>query len=196
MTRADTDSERRDVPASAPTPPAVVRADTDTPVDWPQMAAFIRQMLITLDGLWFMNILEKLGPEQTLDVDICVFQSQFKIATRLVRKMQGLDGTSIDDKVQVFRAMAHLYGHRFDILEQESDAGKTVTMRLHQCAFYENLKKAGRESSHDCRILCRQLAPAWFGEIEPRTSGEGSVDLQLPKGGPHCDWTVVQPMEV
>ena len=98
MTRADTDSERRDVPASAPTPPAVVRADTDTPVDWPQMAAFIRQMLITLDGLWFMNILEKLGPEQTLDVDIRVFQSQFKIATRLVRKMQGLDGTSIDDR--------------------------------------------------------------------------------------------------
>lgn len=169
-----------------------VRAATETPVDWQQMASFMRQMLITLDGLWFMNLLDKLGAEETLAVDIRVFQSQFKIATRLYRQMAGLDGKSIDDKVEVFRAMAQLYGHDFEVLATD----RTVTMRLHRCAFLENLRRAGRETTHDCRILCKRLAPAWFGEIEPRTGGDGHVDLELPTGGPHCDWTVVQPIEV
>ena len=66
-------------------------------------------------------------------------------------------------------------------------------MRLHRCAFYENLKRAGKEKTHDCRILCRKLGPAWFAEMEPRTGGKGDVDLRLPAGGPFCDWSIVQP---
>jgi len=171
---------------------AEVRSHTDAPVDWRRMAELMRRMLVTLDGLWFVNALEALGPEKTMEMDIRVFTTQFRTATRRVREIMGHDGRSVDDKVAVFQAMAHLYGHRFEVLVD----GDSVTMRLKQCAFYENLKKAGRLDEHDCRILCRAIARPWFEEIEPRTGGEGSVDLQLPTGGPHCDWTVRHPRDV
>lgn len=166
-----------------------VRADDGTPVRWEDLAAFMRKMLVTLDGLWFMNALEEVGPERALAMDVKVMVGQFKLATRLWRKARGLDGRSVADKVSIFQAMAHLYGHRFQVLVE----GDEVTMRLTECAFYENLKRAGRAGTHDCRQLCRRLGPAWFAEIEPRTGGEGRVDLQLPVGGTHCDWTVRQP---
>jgi hypothetical protein len=66
-------------------------------------------------------------------------------------------------------------------------------MRLTQCSFLENLKRAGRAGTHDCRRLCSRLGPAWFAEIEPRTGGAGSVELTLPAGGDHCDFTVLAP---
>ncbi len=161
----------------------------DAAVDWAKIAAFSRQMIITLDGLWFMNILERLGEAQTMEVDIRVFISQFRIATRAWRKIAGLDGKSAADKMAVFQAMAHLYGHKFELFVKD---GKVV-MRIKQCAFFENLKRTGRAGSHDCRVLCKRLAPPWYEEIEPRTGGAGSVDLQLPVGGDHCDWSVDQP---
>lgn len=163
--------------------------DTDSEVDWRQMAGFMRQMLVTLDGLWFMNVYKNYGPEKTLELDIDVMIGQFKLATRLWRQMLGLDGESRADKARIFQAMAHLYGHEFQVLDEPD----SVTMRLTKCEFYENIKRAGRADSHDCRILCTKMAPKWFAEIEPRTGGEGEVDLQLPQGGTHCDWRCKQP---
>lgn len=168
---------------------AQVRASTETPVDWRELAGFMRQMLVALDGLWFMNVLKEIGDARALEMDVRVMVSQFKKATRLWREIAGLDGRSAADKESVFHAMAQLYGHRFQVLRE----GDRVTMRLTRCAFYENLKRAGRAGDHDCRRLCEKLAPAWFAEIEPRTGGAGSIDLTLPVGGTHCDWTVVQP---
>jgi hypothetical protein len=166
-----------------------VRATTDDPVDWQRTAVFMRQMLVALDGLWFLNVLKESGEEKAFEMDVRVITAQFKKATRLWREMNGLDGKSVADKVSVLTAMAHLYGHEFEILE----GGGHVTMRLKQCAFYENLKRAGRIPEHDCRRLCRKLAQPWFAEIEPRTNGAGSVDLTLPVGGDHCDWNVEAP---
>lgn len=168
-----------------------VSSTTESPVDWKRQAEFTSRMLVTLDGLWFTNAVEALGLEKGFELDVRVFVGQFKIATRTWRHSAGLDGKSREDKASVFQAMAHLYGHRFEILQEDDH----VTMRLHECAFYENLKRAGRTDSHDCRMLCRKLAPEWFAEIEPRTGGKGDVDLQLPTGGPHCDWSVAHPKE-
>jgi hypothetical protein len=166
-----------------------VRKTTEDPVDWEKVASFMRQMLVALDGLWFLNVLKEMGEDKTFELDVKVMISQFKKATRVWRELNRLDGKSVADKVSVFQAMSHLYGHKFDVLAGD---GK-VTMRLKECAFYENLKRAGRIPGHDCRRLCNQLAPAWFAEIEPRTQGKGSVELTLPVGGDHCDWTVEQP---
>jgi hypothetical protein len=172
-----------------PDPGREVRAKTTDPVEWERMAGFMRQMLVALDGLWFLNVLKEMGEEKAFELDVRVMVSQFKKATRLWREMAGLDGKSVADKTSVFTAMAHLYGHKFEILTGDG----AVTMRLKECAFYENLKRAGRVPGHDCRRLCEKLAPAWFAEIEPRTKGAGSVDLKLPVGGDHCDWTVAAP---
>ncbi len=166
-------------------------ADTSS-VHWERQARFAAQMLVTLDGLWFANVLEALGPETTFKIDVRVFQAQFKLATRLWCKLEGRDGKSAEDKAAIFRALADLYGHRFEVIQEED----RVTLRLHQCAFLENLRRAGRDKDHDCRPLCRQLAPVWFQEMEPRTDGKGHVDLGLPVGGACCDWTVEQPIEV
>jgi hypothetical protein len=166
-----------------------VRATTTGPVEWERMAAFMRQMLVALDGLWFLNVLKEMGDEKAFELDVRVMVSQFKKATRLWREMNGLDGKSDEDKASVFEAMARLYGHKFEILV----GGGKVTMRLRQCAFYENLKRAGRIPEHDCRRLCQKLAQPWFAEIEPRTNGAGSVELTLPVGGDRCDWTVSSP---
>jgi len=161
----------------------------DSHADWPKTASFMRQMLVALDGLWFMNVLKDFGEEKAFDIDVRVFVSQFKKATRLWREIAGLDGRSVADKKSVFEAMARLYGHEFEILAGEG----SVTMRLTRCSFLENLKRAGRADTHDCRRLCSKLGPAWFAEIEPRTGGAGSVDLTLPAGGDHCDFTVLAP---
>jgi hypothetical protein len=166
-----------------------LRAETGDPVDWQQMAQFMRQMIVALDGLWFLNVLKEMGDEKAFELDVRVFVSHFKKATRAWREMNGLDGKSTADKVSVFQAMAHLFGHRFEVFSGEG----RVTMRLTRCSFLENLKRAGRTPEHDCRRLCSKLGPAWFAEIEPRTGGAGSVDLTLPVGGDHCDFTVDAP---
>ena len=56
------------------------RPDTGVPD-----ADLARKMFIALDGLWFMNVLEALGPEKTLEIDIRVFIGLFKVATRTVK---------------------------------------------------------------------------------------------------------------
>ncbi|HEX9944965.1 MAG TPA: hypothetical protein VGG03_23395 [Thermoanaerobaculia bacterium] len=169
-----------------------VLATHETPVDWKRMTEFMSRALIALDGLWFMSVLEELGPERTLQMDIEIIGRHLKIAARLWRQFGGLDGQSLEDKAGVFQSHAYLFGHRYEI----STDGGAVTMRLHRCGIYENLKRAGRDKDHDCRELCRRVAPGWFAEIEPRTGGAGRIDLQLPAGGDHCDWTVYQPGHV
>ena len=126
------------------------------------------RMIVTLDGLWFRNVLAAVGPEKALAMDIKVFQGQFRIATRVIRERFGLDGNSRRDKAVVLEQMARLYGHDFEIIDEPG----AVTMRLHRCAFLDALRAAGR-TDHDCRVVCRALRPAWFDEIEPRTGVYG-----------------------
>jgi hypothetical protein len=148
----------------------------------------MQRMIVTLDGLWFRNVLGVLGPAATLAMDIKVFQSQFKIATRTIRQRFGTEPGSRADKAVVLEQMSRLYGHDFEVL----DAPAAVTMRLHRCAFLDALRAAGR-TDHDCRVVCRALRPVWFEAIEPRTGGAGEVRLGLPDGTGTCDWIVVQP---
>jgi hypothetical protein len=145
-----------------------------------------------LDGLWFMNVLESLGPERTLAMDIKVFTAMFKLATRNWKQLAGCDGSRPADKASIFQALAHLYGHRFELAIEEG----RVLMRIRRCAFYENLKRAGRAATHDCRVLCRAISAPWYAEMDPRGGGAGGVDLQLPQGGDRCDWWVDQPRDV
>lgn len=168
-----------------------VHSTTDSPIPTDKLITYMRNMLVKLDGLWFLHVLQRLGAKEAMEMDIRVMAAQFKKATRLWRDLLGLDGESREDKAAVFQAMSSLYGHDFEVFSR----GDRVTMRVKRCVFYENLKAAGRAGEHDCRELCRNLAPHWFAEIEPRTGGRGDVDLQLPVGGDHCDWTVEQPAE-
>lgn len=162
-------------------------ADADTATARFELMA---RMIVTLDGLWFRNALEVLGPEETLAMDIKVFKSQFRIATRAIRARFCTDGKGRRDKATVLEQMARIYGHDFEIVDEP----QAVTMRLHRCAFLESLRAAGR-TDHDCRKVCRALRPAWFAEIEPRTGGAGEVRLGLPDGSGTCDWTVSHPAE-
>lgn len=149
-----------------------------------------RRMFIALDGLWFMNVLDALGPQKTLEIDIRVFIGLFKVATRTVKARSGATEGSIDEKRRIMAAIGDVFGHRYVV----EDLGDRVRMRLSRCTILENLRRAGRADVHDCRILCRALAPAWFAEMEPRTGGAGHVALTLPEGGAHCDWVIEQPV--
>ena len=169
-------------------PRVVARTDDPEGADVKARFDVMARMLITLDGLWFRNVLAAVGPEKALAMDIKVFQGQFRIATRVIRERFGLDGKSRRDKAVVLEQMARLYGHDFEIVDEPG----AVTMRLHRCAFLDALRAAGR-TDHDCRVVCRALRPAWFEEIEPRTGGAGEVRLGLPDGTGTCDWSVVHP---
>jgi hypothetical protein len=163
-----------------------------SPVDWAKISELQRRSIVALDGLWFMNVLEALGPERTLAVDIKVFIAMFKLATRNWKQVAGIDGKAPADKASIFQALAHLYGHKFELTVEKD----RVLMRIRQCAFYENLKRAGRAATHDCRTLCHAIWKPWYAEMDSRKAGDGGVDLQLPVGGDHCDWWVAQPVEV
>lgn len=163
-----------------------------SPVDWATVSELQRRSIVALDGLWFMNVLAELGPERTLEIDVKVFVAMFKLATRNWKQLAGITGEKPEDKASIFQALAHLYGHRFEL----STGPDEVVMRIRRCAFYENLKRAGRSDVHDCRILCRAIAKPWFNEMDPRLGGEGEVELLLPTGGDRCDWRVRQPFPV
>lgn len=169
-------------------PRVVARTADAAPEDHAARFELMNRMIVTLDGLWFRNVLTALGPEATLALDIRVFQSQFRVATRAIRERFGTLVGTRRDKAVVLEQMARLYGHDFEVVD-EPDA---VTMRLHRCAFLEALRAAGR-TDHDCRGVCRALRPAWFEAIEPRTGGAGEVHLGLPDGTGTCDWVVAQP---
>lgn len=147
-------------------------------------------MLIALDGLWFMHALETLGPEKTLEIDIKVFVGLFKIATRRLKGEARFPSGSVAEKRFVMSSIADVFGHRYVV----DDLGDRVRLRLTECAIRTNLQRAGRDKIHDCRILCQALGRPWFTELEPRTGGSGSLELELPTGGDHCDWIVGQPV--
>ncbi len=149
-----------------------------------------RQMLIALDGLWFMHVLDALGPDKTLEIDIKVFIGLFKIASRKVMSGSEFPSGSAQEKQAVMSSIAEVFGHRYTI----EDQGDRVRLRLTECAIRKNLQRAGRDKLHDCRVLCTALSQPWFAEMEPRTGGEGHVELQLPTGGDHCDWVIGQPV--
>jgi hypothetical protein len=67
-----------------------------------------------------MNVLKDFGEDKAFEIDVRVFVSQFKKATRLWREIEGLDGRSVADKKSVFEAMARLYGHGFEILAADA----------------------------------------------------------------------------
>ncbi len=178
--------------ASAPTGGEGAPLTEKSPVDWRTLSELQRRSIIALDGLWFMNVLETLGPERTLAMDIKVFVAMFKLATRNWKQLAGVDGSKPEDQAAIFQALAHLYGHKFELsIEQDR-----VLMRIRRCAFYENLKRAGRAATHDCRTLCQAIATPWYAEMDARKGGAGGVELLLPTGGDRCDWWVDQPIDV
>lgn len=170
-----------------------VLAENASDFDARRMTEFMSRALIALDGLWFMNVLRELGAKRTLEMDVGIIAAHLKIAVRLWREIHGHDEGTIEDKVESFRSHAFLFGHRYEIFTDEERGA--VTMRLHECGIYENLKRTGRADQHDCRVLCRRVAPEWYRTMEPRTGGRGRIDLQLPVGGPCCDWKIYQPDE-
>lgn len=170
---------------------AILLKSNASPIDFQKYIDYAAKSMITLDGLWYVNCLRILGPDKTFELDVRVFVSHFKLTTRLIRSLFKLDGKSISDKAQVFGTIARSSGHKFEVLKKDN----VVTMRVHKCGYYENLKKAGRLTEYDCRRLCKSIAPTWFNEIEPRTGGKGLVDLQIPEGGQSCCFSIEQPDE-
>jgi len=177
-------------PLPSDPPGKEVLAENETDFDARRMTEFMSRALVALDGLWFMNVMRELGARKTLEMDVDIIAAHLKIAVRLWREIHGHQPGSIADKVESFRSHAFLFGHRYEIFTDGD--GQAVTMRLHRCGIYENLKRTGRADQHDCRVLCRRVAPTWFAEMEPRTGGRGRIDLRLPVGGPCCDWKLYQ----
>lgn len=166
-----------------------VLSDHHSSYDAALLLEYLWRSMIALDGLWFLNVMKELGAEKTLEIDKKVIASQFKFSTRLSRQLKKLDVGSVSDKKEIMEGIGRFYGHEFQVI---SDS-KSVTMRLHKCQIYENLKRANRLKGHDCRQVCKFVANEWFKEIEPKTNGAGETDFQIPLEGPYCDWTVYQP---
>ena len=93
------------------------RSDSEGDDDIARRMAVMTRMIVTLDGLWYRNVLAESGSEVALAMDIKVFQAQFRIATRVIRERFGLDGHSRVDKAKVMEEMSRLYGHKFEILD-------------------------------------------------------------------------------
>lgn len=179
----------QDQPGSTIHVPSLSTND-DAPPDSAALMAFMAEATIALDGLWYGTVVREIGRDRAFELDKNILAALFKISTRIWRQISGCDPTTPEGKASVFRAISYLFHHDALITTDQNGA----RMSIRRCGVFEALKRSGLAESHDCRSVCQHIAPRWYAEIDPvaAAQGEAAVDLQLPTGGPSCDWVLKQ----
>jgi hypothetical protein len=162
----------------------------EVPPDAAALMGFMAEATIAFDGLWFATVVREIGRDRAFELDKNVLAALFKISTRIWRQISVCDPTTPEGKASVFRAISYLFHHEAVITADQNGA----RMSIRRCGVYEALKRSGLAEGHDCRSVCQYIAPRWYAEMDPvaAAEGEAGVDLQLPTGGPSCDWVLKQ----
>jgi len=138
--------------------------------------------LTALDGLWFVEVEKRWGYEAANQINLEVWRRCGEILVREMKKILQLKGGDLEEVKVLFGGLMELDGTTFDF---ESPKDQRLMVRVYRCAWYENLKKAGRDTLHDCMAIDLAILPSWLKAIDPRLTFR--FLKAIPKGDGCCE---------
>ncbi|MHA1730898.1 MAG: DUF6125 family protein [Promethearchaeota archaeon] len=116
---------------------------------------YFQRNFFTLDGTWMVVLEERLGLEETFELDLQVWSRLFPVIYRRIKRYLGLDDDSLESFVRVlgFRWAAEGWDFSVDELSPER---AVLTVKAGGCPYLEALKRAGRPDKFPmvCEIVC------------------------------------------
>jgi hypothetical protein len=127
-----------------------------------QKSEYFRRSYTAVDGLWFMKVEEKLGFEETLQLDEAVWKILPKIQARTLKSIMHLPG-GLAGLEQALSARLALEGFEFKMEPQED--GLAVIVK--RCPWHDIMIKSGRGalSERVSDIICQVENSVWASEF-------------------------------
>ncbi len=120
--------------------------------------AYFQQNFFTLDGLWMVVLEEHLGLEETVKIDLQVWERFFPIIYRRIARYLKIETQTVEDFVKVlgFRWMAEGWDFR---IEEVSPKLARVTIKKGGCPYHAALSRANRPDKMPriCNEVCDRL---------------------------------------
>ncbi len=156
-----------------------------SPLTPAQLAELRRQAFLAVDGVWFLEVEQRLGFDQALAVDIAVWERFGPVMVRRIRKMLGLDGADAATVEAILHAFWQIEGSQ---VRRVSASDEKLVYEVERCAWWEHLKRAGRETVVPCdRVTMATYIPL-LTAIDP--AWEFAMSHALPRGDPCCRWVI------
>jgi hypothetical protein len=127
-----------------------------------QIADYFHRCFTAVDGLWFMKVEDRLGFEDTLQVDRAVWEILPRIQAREMITMLGLKQDAESLKI-AFPMALELKGFTYQVQSQGTGINIVVT----RCPWHDVMVKSGRQhlSVKIGQTICPAEYSAWASEF-------------------------------
>ncbi|HUX98153.1 MAG TPA: DUF6125 family protein [Candidatus Deferrimicrobium sp.] len=150
-----------------------------------QFIQLIRSALTAIDGLWFLEVENKLGFDQAFEIDIQVWKRYGSIIINRIKKILSLQENNLEAFLQVLKILCEIDGTQFEIKKQSPNE---VIIQVNYCPWWENLKRSHREKLVRCDIVDKVIFPEWAKYFNPEL--EFQILNSLPDGHDACEWVI------
>lgn len=149
-----------------------------------------RGAMTAIDGLWFMTAEKKLGFDRALELDIEVWRQYGLIMLKRAAKLLDIpleEGNPPDLETvnELLEALCAIDGTE---CSSEVTSRDTAVFTVRSCAWWENLKKAGREDAVPCDLVDNATFETWLEAVDP--SLEMAINRSFPQGDDCCRWMI------
>jgi hypothetical protein len=127
-----------------------------------QKADYFHRCFSAVDGLWFLKVEEKLGFEETLELDRRVWEIFPKIQAREIKSMLRLEN-NVNALEEALTTNLELKGFSYKI-ERESQGFKVI---IAKCPWHDTMVESGREhlSARVGAAICPTEYSVWAKEF-------------------------------
>jgi hypothetical protein len=134
-----------------------------TELDCKQIINYFHRCYQAVDGLWFMEVEEKIGFDAALDVDREVWKVMPKIQARMLKSMLKLNNGA-DALFKGLTTKLELEGFKFKAEKKRNGFRITIT----DCPWHNLMIKSGREKLSGIvgTAICGTEYPVWVSEFD------------------------------
>ncbi len=150
-----------------------------------RLLRLMRSAITAIDGLWFLEVEEKVGFEEAFKIDIKVWKRYGPIIINRIKKALSISSNNLDSFLQVLDYLCAIDGTQFKIKEKSP---KLAFLQVIHCPWWENLKRSKRENLVRCDIVDKEIFPEWAKAFNSKI--EFQLDRSLPKGDEACEWVI------
>ncbi len=120
--------------------------------------AYFQQNFFTLDGLWMVVLEEHLGLEETIKIDLQVWEHFFPVIYRRIARYLKIRTQTVEDFVRILGFRWTAEGWDFKI-EEVSPTSARVTINKGGCPYHAGLLRANRPDKMPriCNDVCDRL---------------------------------------
>ncbi len=145
---------------------------------------YFQQNFFTLDGFWMVVLEEYLGLEETIKIDLQVWERLFPVLYRRIARYLKITSQTVEDFVRILGFRWTAEGWDFKI-EEVSPKSARVTINKGGCPYHAALVRAKRRDKMPriCNDVCDRLyeiaATSFNPDIKVRRTKRQGIDAEV-----------------